>query len=65
MLWRDRCLIAELDSRAFHDDDQPFEIDHERDAELLAAGWRVIRITWRRLTEQPEREALRLARLLS
>jgi hypothetical protein len=65
MLRRDRRLIAELDSRAFHDDDQPFEVDRERDAELLAAGWRVIRITWRRLTEQPEREALRLARLLS
>jgi hypothetical protein len=62
MLWRGQRLIAELDGRAFHDD---FERDRDRDAELLAAGHRVVRVTWQRLTTSEAREANRFARLLS
>ena len=36
-----------------------FEEDRERDATLVAAGLRVVRVTWRRLTRQEEREAAR------
>jgi very-short-patch-repair endonuclease len=64
MLWRVQRVIVELDSREFHDADQPFEEDRERDAELVAAGWRVVRVTWRRLTGDPAREAERLANML-
>jgi very-short-patch-repair endonuclease len=64
MLWRDAKLVAELDGRAFHEDPDAFERDRERDADLAAAGFRVIRITWRRLQQQPELEAARLRRLL-
>jgi very-short-patch-repair endonuclease len=63
MLWRDHKLIVELDSRTFHRD--TFEEDRERDAHLLSEGFVVLRVTWRRLTESPEREARRLRRLLS
>jgi very-short-patch-repair endonuclease len=63
MLWRDRGLIVELDSRTFHR--HTFEQDRERDAHHLAAGFATLRITWRRLTRQADREARRLRTLLS
>jgi very-short-patch-repair endonuclease len=62
MLWRTQRLVAELDGRAYHDD---FEHDRERDADLLAAGLRVVRVTWRRLTRAEQREAARFAALLT
>ena len=61
MLWRAHHLVAELDGRAYHDD---FERDRERDADLLAAGLRVVRVTWRRLTRAEDREAARFDALL-
>jgi very-short-patch-repair endonuclease len=64
MLWREQRLIVELDSRLHHDTDEPFEVDRDRDADLLAAGFPVVRVTWMRLTETPAREAARLSALL-
>ena len=64
VLWRRHRLVAELDGRAFHDHAQPFERDRERDADLLAAGYPVVRITWRRMTRQSDREAERLRAIL-
>jgi len=65
LLWRRHCLVAELDGCAFHDHDQPFEDDRERDADLLAAGYPVVRITWKRMTRQSVREAARLRAMLT
>jgi hypothetical protein len=42
MLWRPQRLIAELDGRAFHGD---FEHDRDKDADLVAAGHRVVRVS--------------------
>ena len=64
MLWRRERLIVELDGRAYHDDDDAFERDRERDAALQAAGHRVVRVTWPRLTGAPAREAQRLSSML-
>ena len=64
MLWRRQRLIVELDGRAYHDDDDAFERDRERDAALQAAGHRVVRVTWPRLTGAPAREARRLSSML-
>jgi very-short-patch-repair endonuclease len=61
-LWRPQHLIAELDGREYHE--VPFERDREKDADLLAAGYRVIRVTWERLTERPAKEAARFRALL-
>jgi hypothetical protein len=44
---------------------QDFEADRAKDADLLAAGHRVVRLTWDRLTRQPRREAARFRRLLA
>jgi very-short-patch-repair endonuclease len=41
-----------------------FEKDRLRDADLTAAGWRVVGITDRRLLTQPEAVAAQLQRLL-
>ena len=62
-VWRDRRLIVELDGHTFHR--HAFEQDRERDADLLAVGFAVLRITHRRLTEQERREADRLRVLLA
>lgn len=64
MLWRRERLIVELDGRVYHDD-HAFERDRERDADLQAAGHRVVRVTWPRLTGAPAREAKRLASMLT
>jgi very-short-patch-repair endonuclease len=58
-------LIVELDSVGFHLNRKAFEADRERDAVLLLAGYRVVRITYWQLTKQPATVAERLNRLLA
>jgi very-short-patch-repair endonuclease len=53
-LWRDHRLIVELDSRKAHATPHAFEEDRARDRALQVAGYRVIRITWRQLRDEPE-----------
>jgi very-short-patch-repair endonuclease len=62
MLWRAQRLVAELDG---HQHEAQFETDREKDADLLAAGHRVIRVTYERLTERPAAEAKRFRALLA
>ena len=50
-LWRDQRLIVELDGSQAHQTRAAFETDRERDRRLQAAGWRVLRVTWRQLDE--------------
>ena len=46
-------LLIELDSRRWHGSAQALESDRTRDNRLVLAGWRVIRITWRQLHDDP------------
>jgi very-short-patch-repair endonuclease len=55
LLWREQRLVVEVDGYAFHGSRAAFERDRRRDARLLAAGYRVLRITWRQLAHEPER----------
>jgi very-short-patch-repair endonuclease len=64
-LWRGERLIAELDGYRFHSSRSAFETDRARDARLQAAGYRVVRITWRQLTKEPEVMKTLLRRLLA
>ena len=57
-------VIVELDSWEFHKDRIAFENDRERDAQMLALGYRTIRITWERLHARPHQEAARLRKIL-
>ena len=50
-VWRDARLIVELDGFATHGTRRGFERDRKRDRRLAVAGWRVIRLTWRQLSE--------------
>jgi Protein of unknown function (DUF559) len=63
-LWRNERLIAELDGRVAHETRSAFEVDRDRDRSLQAKGWRVVRITWRQLHDEPERIAADLRNLL-
>ncbi|HEX6584820.1 MAG TPA: DUF559 domain-containing protein [Thermoleophilaceae bacterium] len=63
-VWPEQRLIVELDGHAFHSPTHAFEDDRARDRRLEAAGWRVIRVTWRQLHEEPELVEADLRRLL-
>jgi very-short-patch-repair endonuclease len=52
-LWPRQRLAAELDSWEFHSHRAAFERDRIRDAALQVAGYRTIRITHRRLHDEP------------
>lgn len=64
LLWRDRRLVVEVDGYAYHAGREAFERDRRRDAELQAAGLRVIRVTWRRIVREPEALIALLAQAL-
>jgi len=65
LLWPAQRLIVEVDGHAFHHTRAAFERDRRRDAALIAAGHRVIRITWRRLTGEPKAVIAELAAALA
>jgi very-short-patch-repair endonuclease len=64
-VWRASGLVVEVDGYRFHSSRVAFERDRRRDAELNAAGFRVIRITWRQLVEEPTAVVARLAQALA
>lgn len=53
VLWPDRGVVVELDGFETHGTRRAFERDRLRDAALTAAGFRVLRVTWRRLRDDP------------
>jgi very-short-patch-repair endonuclease len=63
-LWPRERLVVELDGFAFHHHRAAFERDRARDAILQAAGYRVIRLTHRRLVQEGSAVAEELRRLL-
>jgi uncharacterized protein DUF559/putative AbiEi antitoxin of type IV toxin-antitoxin system len=62
--WRTQRLVVEVDGFETHGTRAAFERDRARDRALLAAGWRVARITWRQLHDEPEQIANELRALL-
>jgi very-short-patch-repair endonuclease len=63
-LWLDRRLVVEFDSFQFHGHRSAFERDRRKDMALTAAGFRVIRITWRMLVGEPLVVVATIARAL-
>ncbi len=47
-------IAIEWDSRRWHQSDEAFEQDRERDRSALLHGWSVYRFTWRDVTERPQ-----------
>jgi very-short-patch-repair endonuclease len=64
-LWPEHRLVVELDSYDIHTTRQAFESDRARDRALTAAGYRVLRVTWRQLTTDPEALARELGATLT
>jgi very-short-patch-repair endonuclease/predicted transcriptional regulator of viral defense system len=64
-LWQRQRLIVEIDGFAFHSSPGAFERDRRRDAVLTGAGFRVVRVTWRQVTKEPEALLVSLARALA
>jgi very-short-patch-repair endonuclease len=46
-------LVVEVDGWAYHSSPDRFQRDRERQNRLIRAGWRVLRFTWRDLTQRP------------
>jgi very-short-patch-repair endonuclease len=63
--WPESRLIVEVDGYEFHRGRASFEADRARDAELAARGFRVVRFTYRHVTERPALVASRIRALLS
>jgi very-short-patch-repair endonuclease len=64
-LWREQRLVVEVDGFAYHSSRAAFERDRLRDAELQAMGYRILRVTWRRLVDEPEALLAQIATLLA
>jgi hypothetical protein len=58
--WAEQRLIVEADGAAWHDHKLAREDDVERQAELEAAGFRVLRVTWKQVIAQPAQTLKRL-----
>lgn len=63
--WRARRLIAETDGLRHHGTRAAFERDRVRDAQLMVAGFRVVRFTYRQVRDEPALVARTLHRLLA
>jgi hypothetical protein len=64
-VWNDCRVIVETDGRQAHGTRRARERDPIRDAELQLAGWKVLRITWRRFVEDRDGVAALAAKALT
>jgi len=65
LVWPEHKLIVEVDGYQFHGHRRAFERDRRRDAAHALAGYTVIRITWRQLTQEPMAVAATIAGALA
>jgi very-short-patch-repair endonuclease len=63
--WPEHRLIVETDGWRVHGRRRAFEDDRARDAQLLAAGWIVLRFTWRQVIHETLLVTVRIAQLLA
>jgi hypothetical protein len=63
--WPAERVVVETDGWAAHGHRAAFERDHQRDADLSAAGWLVLRFTWRQVQDRPTWVVTRIAQALA
>jgi very-short-patch-repair endonuclease len=63
--WPEVKVAVETDGWATHGRRQGFEDDRARDAALMAKGWRVLRVTYRRLRREPTVVVAQLAAVIA
>jgi predicted transcriptional regulator of viral defense system len=54
LVWPEQRIIVEVDGYEFHGSRAAFHRDRDRDRALTAAGYHVLRFTWRQLTSEPD-----------
>lgn len=54
-LWRAQRVIVETDGWKYHRTRDSFERDRRRDQRAAAVGFQTLRVTWRQLTDEPQR----------
>lgn len=64
-LWRAERLVVEVDGLDYHAGRPAMIRDRRRDADLTAAGFRVIRVTWADIRSQPTAMLVRIAAALA
>ena len=64
-VWEEEMVAVQLDTYEFHGTRTSFEDDRRRDAELQVAGYSVLRVTGRRLDDDPAGVAAAVRALLS
>jgi hypothetical protein len=65
LLWEEQRLAIETDGEETHRTRAAFQHDRWRDQVLMAAGYRVARITWRQLENEPAPVIARIRRMLA
>jgi very-short-patch-repair endonuclease len=63
--WPDHRLVVETDGWSTHGNRRAFESDRARDARLVAAGYRVLRFTWRQVIRQTLLVTVQIAQALA
>jgi very-short-patch-repair endonuclease len=54
LFWPGQKFVVEADSRRHHAIEVAFERDHKRTRELIAAGYGVLRVSWREAEREPQ-----------
>jgi very-short-patch-repair endonuclease len=63
-LWREQRVVVETDGAAFHANPMAQKRDSERNQLLAKAGYRVPRVGWEQLRDEPDRTLAEIARFL-
>jgi hypothetical protein len=63
--WPSQRVVVETNGFAFHRSRAAFEDDHDKRLRLEAAGWQVISLTWRQVTNRPDEVLQHVRRALA
>lgn len=63
-LWREQGVVVETDGGAFHSNPMAQKRDAERNQILARAGFRVPRVGWEQLRDEPDRTIAEIGNLL-
>lgn len=64
-LWPEQRFVVETDGRETHETPIAFQRDRHRDQLLLAAGYRVLRVTWAQIRDESDAVVARIANSLA
>lgn len=62
--WAEQRLVVETDGGGTHETPAAFQHDRHRDQLLVAAGYRVMRVTWKQMHSDPDGVIARISRAL-